>query len=122
MKKNEVQELLRANKIFNNHEITAKFGEKGVNDIWLQYYSYAPRSFSSGKTKVISPNYKTDPNTHWSNYGCKTFIGKKSQSMEEAMTWANEKYKVKEWKNSPFGGKIPDTVYARLQKFIKEQK
>lgn len=120
MKKNEVQELLRKNKIYNNHEILSRFGQPKVDDVAIEYHPYVHRSCKPNASKVMSPSHKTDLQSHWSNYGQKSFVGNKSSSEKEAMGWAKEKYNIREWKTSPFGGKIPITVWEKLQKFIKD--
>ena len=120
MKKSEIQDLLRKNRIFNNYEFLRNFAETKIDDVSIEFY--ASTGMRVKGTKIYSPSHETDPGAHWMNNKCQFFIGDKSSTMKKAMVWASEKYKVKEWKPSPFGGKIPDTVFARLKKFLDTQK
>lgn len=113
------QDALRKMDVFNMHYVLSRFGERGVDDVGIDYRPRESRGVVSG-SYALSPNHATAPNAAWYDHGKKTFYGNRSESMPKAMAWASERYGIAGWKPGPFGGKIPATVHARMMQAIKE--
>ncbi len=117
--KSRFSEALRALRIYNDHALLKRFGEKG-RDVWLGYSP--PGRAEAQKTRVMSPSHKTDPKAHWTNDGCKTFVGRRAESMPKAMAWASANYRVDEWVSSPLFGvthQLPKYVVDAARKAVK---
>lgn len=118
----KLSEALRAKDIFNDHNLLVRFGKHGQN----VGISYSPTDNSRGgtyaHTSVYRPGFKTDPNAHWQDHGCKTFNDKAAVSIPQAIAWATERYKIDKWVPSPFdrNDKIPEYVLIAAKKFLKE--
>lgn len=118
----KLAEQLMAHRIHNDHNLLRQFGDIGKNIA----VSYRPGQEGRmgvahcNKTVVHSPSFKTDPKSHWSDYGCMSFTGNRSESMPKALAWATETYGITEWVPSPFGGsKLPKSVLDKAKEFLK---
>jgi len=54
----------------------------------------------------------------WYDYGAMAFVGKKRESFQKAIAWAELTYGVK-MVLGPFGDYIPTEVLAKAKKFAK---
>jgi len=109
----QLQEL----KICNNYGLLTRFGKK--QDVVCEYVLRVPHACTCNRTQVWSPRFKTDTKAPWYDYGMKTFLGNRAESMPEALAWASQEYSITEWAPSPFGGKIPKTVLDRAKAAVK---
>lgn len=111
---------LRGIGIHNTHDLLIEFGEKG-RDVAVSYTSAEGRMVRASGTSVFSPTFKTDPTAGWYNYGNKTFVGLRSESLEVTKKWASEKYGIEEWKPCPLirGDYIPVYVFEAAKKAVK---
>lgn len=116
----KLADTLREMRVFNTHELLVRFRLRDVPSITC-FYELA-ESWRPQKSAVYSPFGKTDPNAAWYDYGCKAFVGKRSESMPQALAWAEAQYGVSEWAPSPFGGYIPKAILDAAKKAAKEHK
>ena len=117
----KLADTLREMRVFNTHELLVRFRLRDVPSITC-YYEPA-ESWQPQKSAVYSPFGKTDPNAAWYDYGCKSFVGKRSESMPQALAWAEAQYGVREWAPSPLGGGyIPKAILNAAKKAAKEHK
>lgn len=110
---------LRALNIYNNHDILKRFGKHG-HDVYVDYDKAESRGRCSHST-VYSPSHKTDPQSAWYDYGNKSFVGNRKESLPKAMEWASDKYGIAEWAVSPFGGRIPQYVYDAAKEAVRSK-
>lgn len=123
----KLSDQFRALHIVNAYDLLRKFGVKGKTDICV---SYRPRPSGRmgiceiNKTTVYSPSHKTNPDAHWTDRGCKTFIGNRSESMPAALDWTTKRYGISEWAPSPIDGadKVPASVRKAALQFLKDSK
>lgn len=97
-----------------------KYREHHIVPIIMYLPAERGRGSRSARWSVSQGNIPTDPDTHWQNYGHKTFVvfrqGEKAAKFEEAVTWASDYFGVTEWKREPFGSWMPsEFVDARLK-------
>jgi hypothetical protein len=109
----------QAIKIFNEHNLLSVFGEK--MDVVCSYHRAEPRSPFGCYTSVWSPKFNTDPKGAWFHHGQKSFSGRISESMPQAIEWATSKYGITEWVVSPFGrtAKIPASVLKKAMAHLE---
>jgi hypothetical protein len=113
----QYQERLRAAGIINTWDILTKFAAEGL-DVACDFSGKGPaRSYECAKTRVWRPKHKTDPNAAWYDYGRKTFVGTREESMPLALKWASEKYGITQWVPCPTdrNAKIPKEVLDALK-------
>ncbi len=102
MTRKALAEALRALKLYNDAGLLATFGKPG-EDVGVTYSAAETgRMGSTAETQVRSPSHKTQVDGPWYNDGCKTFLGKRSESMPKALAWAEGRYGITEWAGSPF--------------------
>ena len=116
----KLADTLREMRVFNTHGILTRFVVLDVTSISCTYAPADP--MHSHKSTVYSPFFKTAPDAAWYDYGCKAFVGKRSESMPQALAWAEAQYGVSEWAPSPFGGYIPKAILDAAKKAAKEHK
>ena len=120
----KIKATLRAKKIVNVHELLWAFGTK--EDVAVSF-----RGADNGRggrgayCHVWSPRFQTDPNSHWRDYGKKTFHGKRGKSLPEAMAWATKTYYGGVdpiWTPSPtgVGDYVPKRIADAAKKFARE--
>lgn len=116
----ELRKRLRAARIFNDYELLLRFAET-CKAVGFAYHIPMPRSAEPCKSLVFSPTHKTDPGAHWTDHGCKVFIGMLAESMPKAEAWASETYGVTEWSTSPFDRttKIPTAALVAAREAMK---
>ena len=116
----ELVERLNAIGIHNLHNLCARFGKRGKDDVFVVYKKRNERACSPNKAHVASPHRNTDLKAHWADNGCKTFLGKSSESVPVAVAWATEKYDIAEWVTSPFdrSDRVPKTVLDRAIAYL----
>ena len=95
-----IKQRLRDYGVINTHDLLLRFAKKG-KDVACCYYPPDTRGVMAAKTQVYSPRYKTDPAGSWYNYGQKTFVGNKAESMPQAIAWASKRYGIREWVPDP---------------------
>ena len=63
------------------------------------------RAYRSARYSVIHVGFKTDPKSHWQDYGNKTFcvFTTRESAAQQAIEWANKRYGKREWVRDPFG-------------------
>lgn len=116
----KLADTLREMRVRNTHGILKRFVVLDVTSIGC---TYAPAErLRPHKSRVYSPFFKTDPDAAWYDYGCKAFVGKRAESMPQALAWATDQYGVSEWAPSPFGGYIPKAILDAAKKAAKEHK
>jgi len=115
---NKLAEQLREIHVHNDWELVSRFGEAG-RDVYLSYTRNDARSVLANRTHVVRPGFKTDPQAHWADYGCKAFIGNKKESIPLAEAWASERYGITGWTTSPFGGRVPMEVMRSARAAVK---
>lgn len=97
-------EQLRSLGVFNSYEFAGQTGQ-----VWIEYYpAESGRAARYGRYVVHRRGYKTDPKAHWLDHGDKTFPscskGERPERFKAAMAWASNRYGIKEWARTPFGG------------------
>ena len=122
-------------------KITDKLNEAGIYNAHgfaghgNVYIVYTPndnmRGGLSARWQVDRPGYRTDPDAHWQDRGCKTFdlfnVGgthkeKKEIAFAEAKAWASERYGITEWARTPFGSWMDaNFVKARLKELLEAE-
>lgn len=120
----KLADQLNAHRIHNDHNLLSRFGVVGKTDVGVSYHRRPEGRMGvaqCNKTVVFSPSHKTDPSAHWTDYGCKSFIGNRVESFPKALAWASETYGIIEWDKSPFssGGKLPKEVLDAAKAFLK---
>lgn len=72
------------------------------------FYCAAPRGrlgwAMCDQTRVFRKGFSLSPN--YSDHGCKVFVGNRAKSLQVALEWASERYKVKEWRRNGMGDYI----------------
>jgi len=115
----KLADKLRKMGVYNTHDMLTHFRVRGISPIACVYFQ--SETMRSGRSAVFSPFRKSDPDAPWYNYGKKTFVGKRAESMPKAIAWATEQYGIEEWAPCPFGGAyIPKAVLAAAKR-VKEQ-
>jgi hypothetical protein len=124
-------DALRAIGIFNSHGVLTAYADATGAEMpvaILYQPQEAGRFFSCATWVVIRPGFQTDPKSHWSNHGTKTFTvyvpkTDKAPKLEEAKAWVLERYGVKDFVSIPGmpGGKFPPEVATWLKKRLKEE-
>lgn len=61
------------------------------------------RGVMPSRAHVVRPGYRTDPAAHWSDNGCKTFVGKMTDAVQAAKAWAGARYGITAWKRNGMG-------------------
>lgn len=105
-------ETLRASRVFNTWDLLRRFGDKG-KDIAVSYSTGSTVGVHG--TKVFSPSHETCPGAPWYDYNTKRFTGKRTESLEPALAWAQETYGISEWVVCPFDR------YAMVPAYVRER-
>ncbi len=118
--KKELLKILEEQRIFNSWEFAGK------GNVYITRIS-RDNKWHRAQFKVIRPGFKTDPNAHWMDDGCKVFYlsgrDKFQETLKEAQDWAGEKYGIKEWVKTPFGDWMDkEFVEVRLNELIENGK
>ena len=116
----KLSDALRAIRVFNTHGIMFRFG--GERDVAICYHpTESGRACSPAKAVVLSPHFKTDPESAWYNYGNKAFVGNRKLSVPAAKAWAAKHYGITEWAADPTdrSNLIPAHVRKAAEQFIK---
>ena len=119
-------EQLAAIKICNTHELLARFGDLKKTDIAVSFDGYGGgRSMRVHGSSVYSPSHKTNPDASWYDYGKKTFVGNRAESLPKAFAWASERYgiAIDDWVPDPTrtgrGSYVPRVVRDRALHALK---
>lgn len=111
-------DLLGTVGVVNDHGF---FNRQGL--VWIDYTpADNGRGGHGGYATVFGQGVKTNPGGHWQDYGRKTFrmrdnpvgVTLKAYRVGLAQVWATERYGVKEWARTPFGG-YGDAVFVRAR-------
>ena len=117
----KLADALRAMRVFNDHALLMRFAADRRMAVCVSYIPHEAQMVNAARSQVSSPFFKTDPRAHWSDHGCKTFVGNRAESMPLALAWAQEKYGVSEWAPSPFGGaKVPKEIRDAAKRAVLE--
>jgi len=113
---------LEALRIFNTHGILERFGERGTA-VAVAYHPGESRRCECDKSIAFSPFFKTDPKAAWYDHGQKVFIGKRSESLPQALAWASETYGIREWTTCPtdVSAKIPKYILDRAKAAVQDK-
>lgn len=116
MKKLTKPQLREQKNIVNPHD----FCRKGGGRLFISYQSRPPGRMGTcmiSGWKVVGIGFKTDPEAHFLDYGCKRFScgsHDKETRLAEAKAWATEKYGITEWIRDPFGAWQDAGVYRKV--------
>ena len=117
----KLADALRAMRVFNDHALLMRFAADKQKAVCVLYDPSWTQTARPALCRVWSPFFETDPRAHWSDHGCKTFVGNRAESMPLALAWAQEKYGVSEWAPSPFGGaKVPKEIRDAAKRAVLE--
>lgn len=118
MTNKEFCEALRAFGIHNSHNLLTAFGLN--NEVAIRFQSSVSRSVIPSRSQVFSPHFPTNPGGPWYDYGCKTFYGKRSESLPKAVAWAQETYGLGEFVMNPLDRSyVPRALIERVKKELK---
>lgn len=103
-------------RIFNTHDqllaaVVAKT-IKSSQAVAVSYHGGGGRGQFS-RAVAWSPCFKTDPKSHWSDHGAKSFLHfgvTWRECVEQAKAWAGEKYGIGEWARNRTGDWVPAEV------------
>lgn len=117
----KLKDKLREHHIVNTYDLLVKFGVGG-RDVACGFTGAGDaRSCRCAATQVWRPKHNTDPRAAWYNYGRKTFVGARAESLPQAIAWATERYGITEWVSDPTdkNTKIPREVLDAALAFLK---
>jgi hypothetical protein len=109
-----IKRKLGKHNIHNTHDLIKAFAHDKGKAIMLNYTPASPHIGTDG-TRVYSPFFKTDPDAHFVNHGCKKFFGNFEESMPKAEQWASREYGIDNWSPSPFSRfeRVPTEIRER---------
>ena len=120
----KLTELLKKANVFNAHGFATTHNPH--SEVFIEYSAgETGRASRTAAWRVYRIGFQTDPETHWMNYGNKTFFIQgegphselKTSIFEEARAWAEERYGISEWARTPYGSWMEASfVKARLEK------
>jgi hypothetical protein len=117
---------LAATNIVNTHDLLRRFGRE--SDVAVSFCGTDnSRGGRAAHTQVWKPGHKTDPAAHWRDYGNKTFLGSRGESLPAAKAWAEQNYTGPVvWVPSPVlagrGCYVPEQVVERAKAAVREGK
>jgi hypothetical protein len=116
------KKLLEEYKIYNSPNLARFAGNK-------LYVSYSPaengRAAHFAKWQVVGIGFRTDPKSHWANYGNKTFDvfcrEEKLSKLQEAIAWTKQTYNIDITDKDPFGDYHPKGTLEKIIGIIKNE-
>lgn len=115
-------------KILNEHHIINSWdiAKTAKNKMFIGYSSAElGRASRSAHWQVVGIGIATDKDTHWRNYGNKTFTvyrrEEKNPKLQEAIQWVKTTYNIDMTDKDPFGGWHPKGTLEKLEALIKSE-